>query len=160
MGLLGKAQRYALAAIAAAFALDILVKRLFLARASDWNGRVLVPGLLDTHYAFNHGVSFSLFWQNSSFGDAVLALLLMGLVLALTVAAFRTARPLTAAGYGLIAGGALGNIVDRVQHGAVFDFLVVRLGSVPLFVCNSADILISLGVILLAVDILPVDRSP
>jgi signal peptidase II len=55
---------------------------------------------------------------------------------------------------GLIVGGALGNIVDRVVHGAVFDFLVVRLGSHPLFVCNTADLFISLGVLFLAVDLL------
>jgi len=41
---------------------------------------------------------------------------------------------------GLIIGGALGNLVDRYLYGAVFDFLVMRLGEITLFVCNLADI--------------------
>jgi signal peptidase II len=145
-------------AIAAAFALDLLVKHVFLAHAADWNGRTVVPGLLDIHYAWNHGVSFSLFWQSSSAGGAILAGLLLIVIVAIAVAAFRTASVWSAAGYGLIAGGALGNIADRIQHGAVFDFLVVRLGDTPFFVCNSADIFISLGVIALAADILLAPR--
>ena len=52
----------------------------------------------------------------------------------------------------LILGGALGNLWDRVFYGAVFDFLAVHLGNLPLFVCNFADIAISVGVVLLFLD--------
>jgi signal peptidase II len=144
----------ALAAIAVALAVDFGTKHLFLAEAAAWNNRIIVPGLLETHYAFNRGVSFSLFWQNSSVGSTLLAGLLMLVILGFGVSAFRTPRPVVALGMGLIVGGALGNIVDRALQGAVFDFLVVRLGALPLFVCNSADLFISLGVICLAVDML------
>ncbi len=149
-----KAQLYAGAAIATSLATDVAVKRLFLAKTAQWNARTLVPGLLDTHYAWNRGISFSLFWQNSDLGSAALAALLTGVIIALTISAFRTRWPLVAAGIGLIVGGALGNIIDRASEGAVFDFLVVRLGPWPLFVCNSADLFISLGVLLLAADML------
>jgi len=144
----------AAAAIAAALAVDILMKRLLLAEADDWNNRTLVPGFLDTHYAFNRGVSFSLFWQSTSIGTEALAALQMVFILTFAVLAFRTHKPFVAAGLGLIVGGALGNIADRLGMGAVFDFLVVRLGSTPFFVCNTADIFISLGVIVLAYDML------
>jgi len=43
---------------------------------------------------------------------------------------------------GLIAGGALGNLVDRYLYGAVFDFLVLQLEGITLFVCNAADVAI------------------
>lgn len=142
----------AAAAIAAALAADIAVKQLFLSQ--PWNGRTLIPGLLETHYAWNRGVSFSLFWQSGSVGSALLAALLMAIIVALCVWAFRAAKPVLSAGLGLIVGGALGNLVDRYNHGAVFDFLAVRLGAWPLFVCNSADIFISLGVICLIWDML------
>jgi len=46
----------------------------------------------------------------------------------------------------------LGNLVDRYLYGAVFDFLVVRLGEVTLFVCNLADIAITLGTFGLLID--------
>jgi len=53
---------------------------------------------------------------------------------------------------GLIIGGALGNLVDRYLYGAVFDFLVIRLGEITLFVCNLADIAITLGTFGLLID--------
>ena len=135
-----------------ALALDIAAKNLFLAHAAEWNGKAILPGLLDLHYAWTHGVSFSLFWQNSGTGSMLLAAVLTGVIIVMAVAAFRTHKPLLATSLGLIVGGALGNVADRYQHGGVFDFLVVRLGAHPLFICNSADILISLGVVLLAWD--------
>jgi signal peptidase II len=141
----------ALAILFAALA-DIAIKRVVLAHA--WDGIVLVPGFLDVHYAMNHGVSFNLFWQSTTLGATLLGLLLLGVTLFFAVLAFRTPKPLVAAGFGLIVGGALGNMADRFIHGAVFDFLVVRLGSTPLFVCNPADVFISLGVILLGWDML------
>jgi signal peptidase II len=55
-------------------------------------------------------------------------------------------------GYGLIVGGALGNLVDRSLHGSVFDYLFLHLGPVPLFVCNFPDIAISAGVLLLIAE--------
>lgn len=143
---------WAAGAIAVALALDIAVKRLFLAHG--WNGLTLIPGLLETHYAWNRGISFSLFWQGGSLGSALLAGALSLVIVVLAVWAFRAREALLATGLGLIVGGALGNMLDRYIHGAVFDFLVVRLGSWPLFVCNSADIFISLGAIVLAWDVL------
>lgn len=97
-------------------------------------------------------MSFSLFWQNSSVGSVALAAVLSVIIIGMTVAAFRTRKPLLATSLGLIVGGALGNVADRYSHGGVFDFLVVRLGAHPLFICNSADIFISLGVVLLVWD--------
>jgi signal peptidase II len=74
--------------------------------------------------------------------------------------AWRAASILAAAGFGIILGGALGNLLDRLQYGgAVFDFLALHLGSLPLFVCNFADILISAGVALLFLDSLVKKRA-
>ena len=51
---------------------------------------------------------------------------------------------------GLVLGGALGNIVDRVQLGYVVDFLDLHFGAVrPFFVFNVADAAISVGVVIL-----------
>ena len=149
---ISRSRLFAALAIIVALALDIAVKNLFLAHAMDWNGKAIVPGLLDLHYAWNHGVSFSLFWQNNGTGSTLLSVLLSIIIIGMAVAAFRTRKPLLATALGLIVGGALGNVADRYSHGGVFDFLVVRLGSHPLFICNSADIFISLGVVLLAWD--------
>jgi signal peptidase II len=151
--------RAAAVAIVLSFLLDVLIKRLILAAGDSLNGLVLIPGLLDLQHAWNSGVSFSFLWQSTATGSAVLALSLAVLALAFAIAAFRAERPLVAAGFGLIVGGAVGNLTDRVFHGAVFDFLVMRIGSQPLFVCNSADIFISLGLILWLADMLLTPRT-
>ena len=52
----------------------------------------------------------------------------------------------------MILGGALGTLVDRALYKAVFDFLYLHLGNMPLFVCNFADIAISAGVVLLLAE--------
>jgi signal peptidase II len=131
----------------------VAVKHMMLT-SPDWNGAVLVPGLLDLHYAWNHGISFSLFWQTSALGSAALQAVLLFVILGAGVLALRAHRLLLAIGLGLVTGGGLGNMIDRVTDGAVFDFLVVHLGRMPLFICNTGDIFISLGAILLLVDMI------
>ena len=63
-------------------------------------------------------------------------------------------------GYGLIVGGAMGNLVGRAIHGAVFDYLFLHLGRMPLFVCNFPDIAISAGVLLLIAESLLTRQEP
>ena len=115
-------------------------------------GQTLIPGLADFSPTFNRGVSFSLFAQSSDTGRYFLIGVLAAISIAVAVMAWRAATALTAAGFGLVLGGALGNLWDRVFYGAVFDFLSVHLGNLPLFVCNFADIAISVGVLLLFLD--------
>jgi signal peptidase II len=53
---------------------------------------------------------------------------------------------------GLIIGGAVGNLVDRIVHGAVVDFISPHVAGYYWYVFNLADIAISLGVALLFYD--------
>ncbi len=118
----------------------------FLAFEPRLDGLTLIPGLLDVRYLWNRGISFSLFWQSSIWGSLVLSLVMLAIVAALARLAWRAEKPVLSISLGLIIGGALGNIADRLVYHSVFDYLAVHLGSVPLFVCNAGDILISLGV--------------
>jgi lipoprotein signal peptidase len=141
-------------AIAAAFAgvallLSLLIENMLMpVRARV----VLFPGLLDFAQTWNRGVSFSLLWQNGDTGRYVLIAALAVVATGVGVLAWRAANGLAATGYGLIVGGALGNLVDRGLYGAVFDYLFLHLGRVPLFVCNLPDIAISAGVILIVAE--------
>jgi signal peptidase II len=115
----------------------------------------LIPGLADFIPAWNRGVSFGLFTQNSDTGRYLLMALLFVIVTGVLILAWHAQSRLIAAGFGLVLGGALGNLLDRALYGGgVFDFLAMHLGNMPLFVCNLADIAISAGVILLAADAL------
>lgn len=104
--------------------------------------RVEVLGPLELTLAHNSGVAFGLA------GGAGVGLVLVTLV-ALAVVAYLFARNPTRRGMwiavGLVAGGALGNLVDRIRADHVTDF--IHVGSWPAF--NLADVAISAGVILL-----------
>jgi signal peptidase II len=116
-------------------------------------GRTLIAGFADFRPAWNNGVSFSLLTQSSNTGRYLLIAVLTVISIAVAAMAWRATNALVAAGFGLVLGGALGNLMDRLQYGgAVFDFLALHLGSLPLFVCNLADIWISAGVVLLFLD--------
>ena len=100
----------------------------------------------------NRGISFSLLRQNGALGVALLTGFALAVVAFLGVWLWRARSRLTAAGLGLIIGGALGNAADRVAYGAVVDFLDLHLGDRHFFVFNVADAAISLGVGLLILD--------
>jgi signal peptidase II len=147
------------AGICAALAADQAVKRWLLSGALDLNGKTLIPGVMDVNFAWNRGVSFNLLWQNSDLGGRLLSAGAACIVVALLVWAFRARRAPVGLAIGLIIGGALANLIDRYLYGAVFDFLVIRLGGITLFVCNLADIAITLGTLGLLFDSLLVRDS-
>ena len=134
---------------AAAFAVNALAER---ALMQITTGFTIIPGLADFRHAWNRGVSFSLFTQSDNTGRLILMAVLAVIIVAVAVMAWRATTSLSAAAFGLILGGALGNLADRWAYGAVFDFLSLHLGSIFLFVCNGADIFISAGVVLLLLD--------
>ena len=123
---------------------------------------VLIPGLADFAPTFNRGVSFGLLAQNSPVGCQMLIALLVAITLGVAIMAWRATTSIAAAGFGLILGGALGNLFDRLLNGAacaVFDFLFLHLGKIPLFVCNFPDIAISAGAVLLLAEFLFAKRT-
>lgn len=100
-------------------------------------------------YLRNTGVAFSMFQDMSMLFTIIAIIICAG---ALYVYAFHlpnTARSIQIS-LGLIEGGAIGNILDRIQHGYVIDF--IQVGWWPVF--NIADIAISCGTALLAIYLL------
>ncbi len=117
--------------------------------------QILIRGLANLEPAWNRGISFGLMAQDSQTGRYLLIGFLSVVAAVVAVMAWRAVSTLSAAGYGLVLGGAIGNLMDRVRfEGAVFDFLFLHLGRLPLFVCNLPDIFISAGFIFLVLDIM------
>jgi signal peptidase II len=100
-------------------------------------------GPLELTLAHNRGVAFGL---ASGGGAALVALVAAALGFVGYLFARDPGRPWTWAAVGLLAGGALGNLADRIRAGAVTDY--VDLLSWPPF--NLADVAITAGVLLLA----------
>jgi signal peptidase II len=101
----------------------------------------ILPALKLVHVR-NDGVAFGIDVGGATLVIVLIALALLGLVLYF---ARHSARPLIWLPVGLLLGGALGNIVDRIRDGAVTDFL--KIPAWPAF--NLADIAITVGVLAL-----------
>jgi signal peptidase II len=106
---------------------------------------VNVLGPLDLTLSHNKGVAFGL---ASGGGIALVALTLVALAFVGVLFARDPGRPWMWVAVGLLAGGALGNLIDRVRADAVTDFVDVL--SWPPF--NLADVAITLGVVVLALS--------
>ncbi|MEN8214477.1 MAG: signal peptidase II [Pseudomonadota bacterium] len=111
----------------------------------------VIEGFFDLTLAYNPGAAFSFLadaggWQRWFF--TVLASV-VSLVLVIWLKRLSSQEKVTAAALALIIGGAVGNLIDRVVHGEVIDFLLVyyRQWSWPAF--NVADSAISIGVMLM-----------
>ena len=102
--------------------------------------------------AWNRGVSFSLFDTGSPAAPWILSALALGIVAGLVVWLRRLDRRWPALGVGLVIGGALGNVVDRLRFGAVVDYLDVHLAGYHWPAFNLADSAISVGVAVLLAD--------
>ena len=107
--------------------------------------------VLDLVLVWNHGITFGLF---AGFGAKILLAVLASLVvIALLVWMARTKSWLVTVAVGAIAGGAVGNVLDRLRYGAVVDFIHVHIGGLAYpWVFNVGDSAIVCGVITLMID--------
>jgi signal peptidase II len=123
------------------------------------DSKPLTP-FVDLTLRLNRGISFSLFARDSASAEAALLALTLAATALLAWWLIRSRSALPAAGLGLIIGGALGNAIDRLAHGAVVDYLDLHALGRHFFVFNVADAAINIGVVLLIFDLLPIARAP
>ena len=116
------------------------------------DGHILSPlPVLDLVLVWNHGITFGLFAGFSA--KILLAVLASAVVIALLVWMARTRDWLVAIAVGAIAGGAVGNVLDRLRYGAVVDFIHVHIGALAYpWVFNIGDSAIVCGVIALMIE--------
>jgi signal peptidase II len=103
---------------------------------------------------WNRGMSFGLFNRESPWNTALFSVLAVVIVTGLLIWLWRTDSMLVAAGIGLVAGGAVGNVIDRLRLGAVTDFLDFHWYDWHFATFNLADSGITVGVCLLLLDAL------
>ena len=141
----------ALALAAAVFALD-RASKVWVVDGLDLRGRGFIPVLdpwLNFSMAWNRGINFGLFDLGAA-GRWLYVGLALAIVAGLLVWLARGGGRARALGVGAIAGGALGNVWDRLQWGAVADFLNVSCcGIRNPFAFNLADAAIFLGAFVL-----------
>ncbi len=100
----------------------------------------------------NRGVSFGMLDMQSPMGRWILAGLALAITAALLVWMWRTDKRLVTGALGLIVGGAMGNVIDRMLMGAVVDFLDFHWAGFHWPAFNVADIAITCGAAVLIWD--------
>lgn len=110
---------------------------------TDGGSKVLIPGILNLTYVENTGAAFSI-GQGGGFFFILVAI-------AFFIGAFyfvwkETELPIPLViSLGLVAGGGMGNMIDRIMQGFVTDFLATAFMDFPVF--NVADICVTVGII-------------
>ena len=118
----------------------------------------VIEGLFDLRYSENPGVAFGMF-QNLQGGRVILTLVALA-ALAMVFAYLRKSEDHHTrlhAALGLIAGGAIGNLIDRIAYGRVTDFIVWRYKQFEWPAFNIADAALVVGVALMIIDVI---RAP
>jgi signal peptidase II len=124
---------------------------------TNWRGGevVRVTDFFDYVLVWNTGISYGLLTDLPSWG---LGVILLVAVVALAIWWVRADSSLIRLGLAFCIGGALSNGLDRLIYGAVADFFHFHLGANSFYIFNAADMAITLGVILLILDLLGVGR--
>jgi signal peptidase II len=116
---------------------------------------VLLP-VLNLTMVWNRGVTFGLLNGLGAWGHVILAAVALAVVVALGFWLRRAESRIMAAAIGAIAGGAVGNVIDRLRFGGVVDFIhahiATRWGDFSWYVFNVADAAIVCGVAALILE--------
>jgi signal peptidase II len=139
---------YGLAALI--FLIDQLVKH-WIITVVELEARVTVPVLpvFSLTWVENRGVSMGMLTADTETGRWMLVGLTALISVAVAVWIRRERQWPEVLALGLVLGGALGNIVDRIRFGYVVDFIHLHAGPWSFYVFNVADAAISIGVVIL-----------
>lgn len=134
-------------------ALDQLTKWWLLQTMQQIGGRFIeIAGFFNIVLVWNRGVSFGMFNNDAAVNGVLFSLVAAAIVAALLVWLWRAADLLIALAIGLVIGGAIGNVADRLRLGAVVDFLDFHVGDWHWPAFNVADAAICVGVGLMVID--------
>jgi signal peptidase II len=148
---------------AAIVVMDQATKALVKARLPLHDSVTVIPGFFDLTHVRNTGAAFGML-NNMQFAYKPAVMVIVALVALAAVASYALTLPETQriARYGLalILGGAAGNLIDRATMGYVIDFVDVYWRGVHFWAFNVADSAITVGVVLMLLDVLGVGRAP
>ena len=113
---------------------------------------ITVTSFFNIVMGWNRGVSFGMFNSASSLNNIILPIIAAVIVAVLVAWLRRADKAWVAAALGMVIGGAVGNVIDRLHYGAVADFLDVHIGGYHWPAFNVADSGITVGAVILIVD--------
>ena len=148
-----KARWYAFAALAVLVVVLDQISKAVIRGQLELRERHEVTSWFSISRVNNEGIAFGLFPGRQ---EAIAVLTVVALsAIAIALAGLVSRNPMVAAGAGLLVGGSLGNLIDRLAHGAVTDFIDVARW--PAF--NVADCGITVGAVLIVLGLMADDRE-
>ena len=143
------------------YKLSIFLTLCFLVAVDLWTKNIAVSSLslgtteefflpfIDLLLLYNSGIAFGVLDNNNQF--QIYGLLITGIMIVsyILYLAFKETSYKKMLGFSIIAGGALGNIIDRAINGHVTDFLHLKINNFSFFIFNMADAFITIGAILI-----------
>ncbi len=134
--------------------LDQLSKTFLISHLKTKFGMVIdVTDWFSIVYAWNYGISFGLFSQHVQYSNYAF-LIINCLIVGYLVATLRSStNHIQSYGIAIIIGGAIGNLIDRLARGAVFDFIHLHYEQYNFPAFNLADAFINIGVALVLISL-------
>jgi signal peptidase II len=149
-------------AIAAVLVLDQLTKVIVRHTLQLHDSRNVIPGLLDLTHVQNSGAAFGLL-NAADFPYKPAVMIGIAAIALVAIAAYGTQlgfhERLARFGLSLILGGAFGNLIDRAVSGYVVDFVDVYWGTSHFWAFNVADAAITVGAVLVLLDMIGLGRQ-
>ncbi len=143
--------------------LDQLTKALIRSKLALHDSINVVPGMLDITHVRNTGAAFGML-NDMQFRYKAGVMVLIAIAALVAVGIYATTLPrgqrIARLGLALILGGAVGNLIDRAMAGYVIDFVDVYWRGIHFWAFNVADSAITVGVVLMLLDVLGVGRAP
>ena len=128
---------------------DQLVKMIVRIKLNLYEELTIIPNFFSIYYLKNKGAAFSLFTNHTIF------LIIIGIVAIILLDRFITKEKslnnISKFSLGIIIGGILGNLVDRIWHNAVIDYFSFTIFGYSFPVFNIADIGITIGALILII---------
>ena len=106
-----------------------------------------VNDYLNFYIIWNKGFAFGLFQNDIVTINTIYILIMIAIAVGIFIYALMINKRAYYFSFGLLIGGAIGNLIDRIQYSAVLDFIDVHYGNYHWYVFNIADISISCGCI-------------
>ena len=144
-------RRIGFAVAALVFALDQLTKWIVAVPLElQTVGQIVLLPIFNLSWTENYGISLGLLNAKTATGQWLLVAVTSAIALAVAVWLTREKQRGDQIALGMVLGGALGNILDRVRFGYVVDFADLHFGEFrPFLVFNVGDAAISIGVVIL-----------
>ena len=136
--------------IAALAGLDQLIKFLVLTNIKPQNAVPVIDGIIRFRYVENTGAAFSMLSDNTWILSIVTGILIIGIIVYLILG--KSSSKLETVSLVMIAAGGIGNLIDRIFRGFVVDFIEYLFMEWGVF--NFADILVTVGAVLLVISVL------